>query len=300
MHPATDDPLNLDSTARDWQPDLYSAFAQARSRPVDDLLRRVPVEAPERVADLGCGNAASTLVLKRRWPAAEIVGVDHSPAMLEKAAQAVAAPDLDRPDLQTPDRQPGTGSVRFVEADIADWSSTSEAESFDVLFSNAALHWLGGHAQLIEAFTHCLRPGGWLAVQMPLSWSMPSHRLMRDVLSSHGPNDEPLGPPALRERMAQPPVAPAASYYRWLTPGYDHLDLWETEYQQVLSGDEPVYQFVRSTGLRPILDGLQESALEIFLERFRAALLDAYPTESDGSTLYPFRRFFFVARKRLS
>ena len=91
-------------------------------------------------------------------------------------------------------------------------------------------------------------------------------------------------------------VEDAEVYYDLLHPLGPRLDIWETEYLQVLTGDDPVLEWVKGTGLRPILNGLGEADRRVFLEAYRRALRDAYPQRAGGRTLYPFRRLFIVAQ----
>src|SRR4029077_3729814 len=129
-------------------------------------------------------------------------------------------------------------------------------------------------------------PGGCLAVQMPLSWSAPSHRLMRETLASGGPGGAPIGPDDLRQALSRDGVRPAAAYYDLLSARARSLDVWETEYLQALRGEDPVLAWVKGTGLRPVLHGLGERDREVFLAEYARRLRDAYPARADGITLF--------------
>ena len=85
------------------------------------------------------------------------------------------------------------------------------------------------------------------------------------------------------------------SYYELLAGCTRSLDIWETEYLQVLEGKDPVLEWVKGTGLRPILNGLDDHERELFLVEYARRLRAAYPVRADGRTLYPFRRLFIVA-----
>jgi trans-aconitate 2-methyltransferase len=239
-------------------------------RPALDLLQRIPAElTPRRAIDLGCGTGEITLALKARWPDAEVLGLDSSAAMLDKA------------------RALG-GAVDWVQADIADWSP---AQAFDLIFSNAALQWLDGHEALFPRLLAALAPGGVLAVQMPRNFAAPSHRLMRET-ASEGPWRDRLS-----KVLRTEPVLPPERYYDLLAPIASELDLWETEYLHLLEGETPVLDWVKGTGLRPLLDALadpQERAA--FMAQYQERLAEAYPRRPDGKTLFPFRRLFLVAR----
>lgn len=255
-----------------WDPGQYLAFSDHRLRAALDLLARVPVERPARVHDLGCGTGNITRIMASRWPGAEIVGVDGSEAMLDRAR---AEP----------------GRITWVLGDIATWQASEPA---DVIYSNAALHWLGDHERLFVHLLDQLAPGGVLAVQMPLSFHAPSHELMREVLATGGAGGAPLGNAALRARYARPPVMQPAAYYAMLAPRARNLDIWKTEYLHVLEGRDAVFEWVKGTGLRPILEGLGAAERAEFESVYRKRLGQAYPPGPDGKTLYLFPRLFMV------
>lgn len=252
-----------------WNPSAYLAFASERLRPALDLLARVPLERAARVADLGCGAGNVTRLLVERFPSAELTGVDSSPEMLARAKSAL----------------PG---VRFVEADIASWQPDAP---LDLIFSNAALHWLPEHARLFPRLCAWLAPGGCLAVQMPGSFQMPSHTAAREA-ALDGPWRGCLKP---GEEHAG--VCELRDYHAWLRPLVRSLDLWETTYLHVLEGDDPVTEWFSSTLLVPYLEALSEEHRAGFLAAYRRRVKAAYPRQGDGRTLMPMRRLFIVAER---
>jgi trans-aconitate 2-methyltransferase len=258
-----------------WDPAQYGIFADHRLRPAMELLERVPLSAPRLIYDLGCGTGEITGIMANRWPGARVIGVDNSPQMLAKAAAV-------------------SDEIAWIEADVAGWQPDGAP---DLIYSNATLQWLDDHDALIPRLFGLLAPGGCLAVQMPMSWDLPSHRLMRETLAHGGPGGAPIGPATLREALDHVWVADAAHYFDLLSPNTRSLDIWETEYLQVLEGENPVLDWVSGTGLRPVLNGLADADRAVFLASYAAALLEAYPRRSNGQTLYPFRRLFMVATR---
>jgi len=251
-----------------WDPKLYSTFAAPRLRPALDLMARIGAEAPARVVDLGCGTGNVTRILGERWPGAQVTGVDSSAEMLQAAAQESAA-------------------ITWTQADIGTWAPT---EKVDVLFSNAALHWLGDHAALFPRLTSMVSAGGWLAVQMPHNHYAASHTIMAEAAAA-GPWAEKLAP--LAERF---PVGDPGFYYDLLAPLSQELDIWETEYLHVLDGDNPVVRWTMGTALRPLLDAVDADWRQGFLDDYSVRIAKAYPRRGDGKTLFPFRRLFIVAQ----
>jgi trans-aconitate 2-methyltransferase len=253
----------------DWDPAKYLEFAGPRLQPAVDLLARVPLASPAVVYDLGCGAGNVTRLLRARWPEAELTGVDGSAAMLAAAAREA----------------PG---IRWVQADLAAWRATRPPE---VIFSNAALHWLGDHARLFPRLLAELAPGGVLAVQMPRNHGAPSHTEMVAAAEA-GPWRERLSP-----ILRRAPVAAPAAYYDVLAPVAGHVEIWETEYLHVLEGDNPVVEWTRGSALRPLLDALEEPDRSAFLADYARRIAAAYPRRADGRTLLPFRRLFILATR---
>jgi trans-aconitate 2-methyltransferase len=253
-----------------WHPERYLAFDDHRTRPAADLLARVPLRNPERVADLGCGPGNSTALLAARWPEARVVGVDSAPAMLATArASGVRA--------------------EWQEADIA---AGAPDAPFDLVFSNAALQWLPDHAALLPQLLARVRPGGFLAIQMPHNFQAPSHALLRAVAAE--------GPWAARlpREMRPGPVAEPEWYCDLLAPRAASLDIWQTEYLQLLEGEDPVLRWTEATALRPVTLALDETEGEAFKAVYAARLRTAYPRRADGRTLFPFKRLFMVVAPR--
>lgn len=253
-----------------WNPAQYLKFADHRFRPAIDLLARIDIAQPRTVCDLGCGTGHLTLELKKRWPDADVFGVDSSPDMLAKAREV--APGL-----------------TFVQAHAESWRPD---KPLDVIFCNAVLHWLPDHGTLFPRLMTLLAKGGVLAVQMPGSHESPSHRLMLQAATA--------GP--WKERLATVtgihPVHDPAFYFRALAAEASDIDAWEAEYLHVLSGADPIVEWTKGTALRPYLDALESTDREAFIADYRRLVAKAYPPEPDGRTLFPFRRIFIVARRR--
>lgn len=255
-----------------WNPAVYLRYAGERARPFVDLMARVDVEAPTQVADLGCGEGTMTATLAERWPTARVTGVDSSPEMLAATAK-VAVPER----------------LEFVPGDVRDWAPDGP---LDVVVSNAVLHWVPGHEELLTRWAGWLDPGGWLAVQVPGNFRAPTHALLADLCRSTRW--------ASRLSDAAPPadaVLDPADYYAVLTAAGLAADVWETTYLHVLRGEDPVLGWVRSTVLRPVLALLDDAAAAEFTAEYAAALRAAYPARPDGTTLLPFRRVFAVATR---
>jgi trans-aconitate 2-methyltransferase len=254
----------------DWSARQYLRFAAERTRPARDLLARVPEGERRRIVDLGCGPGNSTELLARRFPQAEIVGLDSSDAMLAEARARLP-------------------HLRFEKADVAAWRG---AAPLDLIFGNAVLQWVPGHLALMVRLVAQLAPGGCLAIQMPDNFEEPSHRLMRAV-AARRPFAHKLGDAA----AARETIGAFADYYEALAPHCAVVDLWRTTYVHVLLGPDAIVEWVKATGLRPFLDPLDAAEKEAFLAAYRQGIASAYPARADGRALLPFPRLFIVATR---
>jgi trans-aconitate 2-methyltransferase len=253
-----------------WDPLQYLRFDSERLRPALDLLARIPLETAGEIVDLGCGPGHITKILRSRWPSARVTGVDRSREMLDQAASA-------DPELL------------WRQADLAEWQPDRPV---DLIYANASLHWADEHQTLFPRLMRGLRPGGWLAVQMPRNHDRPSHLAAFEVAEA-GPWRSRLGPLVRRQPVAEP-----EAYLRWLSPSASQLDLWQTDYLHLLTGPDPVAAWTRGSLLVPLLEPLRKEEQDTFVEAYQSRLREAYPQDLEGRTPFWFRRLFLVAQAK--
>ncbi|GAB3431954.1 trans-aconitate 2-methyltransferase [Actinophytocola sediminis] len=251
-----------------WDPGKYLDFADHRSRPFFDLVARVGAEAPRRVADLGCGPGNLTESLVSRWPSAVVEARDSSPEMVAAARARGLAAEV---------------------GDVREWSPRPDT---DVVVSNAVLQWVPGHEKLLARWVGQLRSGAWLAFQVPGNFAAHSHTEARALVATDTWRDR-LEPVVLREEDA---VLDPDGYAALLADLGCAVDAWETTYLQRLTGADPVLEWVTGTALRPIRAALDAESWQEFRAQLAPRLRARYPTRADGTTWFPFRRVFAVAR----
>lgn len=251
-----------------WNPDQYTLFQDHRLRPALDLLNQVPLISPYVIYDLGCGTGNVTSILSQHWNEAVVTGIDSSTEMLAKAKAAHP-------------------SIEWKQDDIANFSPTSKG---NLIFSNAALHWLDDHESLFKHLLAQLRPGGVLAVQMPNNFNAPSHQNIYELAQSAKWNDK------LGAIVRPAPVHNINWYFDMLAPMAKKVNIWETTYFQVMEGKNAVLEWTRGTALRPFLQALDPEDIADFEAEYGDRLLEAYPQRRDGSTLFPFSRLFVVVQ----
>jgi trans-aconitate 2-methyltransferase len=256
--------------AGDWNAGQYLKFEDERTRPPRDLLAQVPLRSARRVVDLGCGPGNSTELLVARFPEAEVIGLDSSPAMLQQARERLPR---------------GT----FVQADLATWTPP---EPTDLLFANAVFQWVPNHETVLARLLQSLPAGGVLAVQMPDNTDEPALALMKEVAST-GPWASNLAlASAARDELPRP-----GAYYDLLRPLSAHLDIWHTVYNHVMAGPEAIVEWFKGSALRPFLSALDAEMQRGFLAAYTARIAEAYPPRVDGQVLLRFPRLFMVATR---
>lgn len=252
-----------------WDPARYERFQEERSAPFFDLLDLIEPCSGGRVVDLGCGTGELTRALHERTAAAGTVGIDSSPAMLARSAEHA-----------------GNG-LTFELADIADWTPSAPV---DVVFSNAALHWVDDHDTLLARLTGALAPGGQLAVQVPANHDHPSHLVAERVAA-----EEPFRT-ALDGYVRRTPVLPPERYSTLLHRlGYASQHVRLQVYLHVLPTAGAVVEWVKGTLLTDYERRLTEGEYEAFLARYRELLAPQLPAERPFP--FAFKRLLLWARR---
>ncbi|HYX53211.1 MAG TPA: methyltransferase domain-containing protein [Candidatus Limnocylindrales bacterium] len=245
-------------------------FSRQRGRPAADLIAQIDLNSPKTIIDLGCGTGTSTEQLHQRWPNAEITGLDSSPKMLDSAREV-------HPEWQ------------WIESGIESWQPD---EPYDLVFSNAALHWVPDHGRLFPALLNAVADRGILAIQMPNNFQAPAHLAMK----KGGADSRWAG--ALGDAAENIFIQPAAFYYNALRKFARSVNIWETEYFQVMDGPRAVLDWMRSTAMRPYLSRL---ANDVQRNQFEQFCLEEYerlfPGDDQGKSLFPYKRMFIVACK---
>ena len=264
-----------------WDPAQYLRFGDERSRPFFDLVGRIGAEHPGRVVDLGCGPGQLTAALAARWPQAEVHGIDSSPEMIAAAMQL-------RTGAEAAGDAASLAGLSFSVGDIRHWRP---GQPVDVIVSNAVLQWVPDHQPLLASWVAAaLAPGGWLAFQMPGNFDQPGYTILRDLSAS----------PRWRAQLADVPLnrqaGNPADYADLLSRAGCTVDAWETTYLHVLPGADPVLEWYKGSGLRPVLAALEPDQAAEFLTEYGALVRAAYPRRPYG-TILPFRRVFVVARR---
>lgn len=256
-----------------WDPKQYHKFQAERSAPFFDLLALVEIRPGLKVVDLGCGTGELTRQLADALPDSDVTGIDSSSQMLEKASS------LSSPNPSTLLR----ASLHFEQGDQAQLT-----REWDLIFSNAALHWTENHRELMPRLYGRLAPGGQIAVQMPSNHNHISHQIYREVAG-----EEPFRT-GLNGFQRYAPVLSIDDYARLLFAcGAENSVVFEKIYAHVLEDADAVVEWISGTALVPYFERLGDQK-EPFVDAVRLRMRAALPEQP---VFYPFRRILFSARK---
>lgn len=253
----------------DWNSDQYLKFKAQRTQPAIDLAARLG-GSPREIIDLGCGPGNSTKVLKNRFPNAHIIGADYSGNMLQKAR-------ADNPDLE------------FVQLDLNGDISAFNGR-FDIVFSNACFNWLPNHRELLPRVFGLLKDGGALAVQIPMNFDEPVHKIITRICESE----------KWREKIPEKRIfhtLKISEYFDILSGLTDDFEMWQTTYCHRMPSIASIVEWYSSTGLRTYLAALSEEDGAEFIADISAELAREYPKQANGEVIFAFPRFFFIAKK---
>lgn len=254
----------------DWNAEQYLKFKKDRTKPSIDLVNKITVKNPENMIDIGCGPGNSTAVLKKKFPNAHIVGADTSANMLEKAKSE--HPDID-----------------FM---LFDASKDFEklGRKFDVVFSNACIQWVPDHEKLIPDMMSVLNEGGMLAVQVPLSYEQDMQKVISAVCNKA----------YWLERIHNPRkiyTLKDCAYFDILSNCSSDFEMWKTVYYHRLPSHQSVFEWYRSTGLKPYFDVLNDDDKILFEKDILQEIANQFPIQQNGEIIFRFPRLFFTAIK---
>lgn len=252
-----------------WNSEQYLKFKKQRTQPAIDLVKRINVEQPKNILDIGCGPGNSTVVLKKTFPNAYILGVDNSENMINKAKESY--PDID-----------------FQMCDVT--TKMDRLGKYDVIFSNACLQWIPSHKEFIPMLFDKLNKNGVLAVQIPMNGQEILFKIMNDVIA------EPRWGFSSMNIETNETLLPE-EYFDILSSCTDNFDIWETVYYHNMPSVEAMVEWVKGTRLRPYLNALDQTRAKSLEKEIINRAAKVYDIQKNGEIIFKFRRFFFVASK---
>lgn len=254
----------------DWNAAQYTKFETQRTQPSVDLISRLGNISPAYILDVGCGPGNSSYALKQRFKDAAILGIDSSEDMLQKARQTY--PGMQFSACRVPQELDSLGTA------------------FDLIFSNACIHWIPEQEQLLGALFSKLNSGGTLAVQIPLIQESAFYRMLYAFVPESEWSGSLSGIRCFYNLLPE-------QYYDVLSALSCDFDIWQTTYYHTVTAAEDIAAWYQGSGLRPYLDALNASEQSRFLRSLTDRIKTSYPVQKDGHIILKMPRLFFTVRK---
>lgn len=254
----------------DWNSEQYLKFKKERTQPSVDLAAKINMENPKRIIDIGCGPGNSTAVLKKRYHDAYILGVDFSPNMIEKAKK-------DYPDMD------------FMLFDATRDFEKLE-DKYDIVFSNACIQWIPNHKKLLSDMMSILKPNGVLAVQVPMNFEEPIHKIIAEVITRKEWADK-IGSGRQFYTLKE------SEYFDLLSELSSDFSMWKTIYMHRMPSHQSIIEWYKSTGMKEYLAVLSENDKIEFEKAVFNEVEKYYPVQKNGEIIFRFPRLFFTAVK---
>lgn len=252
-----------------WNSELYLKFKNQRTQPAIDLIKRISVEQPTNILDVGCGPGNSTSVLQKCFPQAYILGVDNSENMIKKASESYS-------------------DLNFQLCDVT--NELDKLGKYDIIFSNACLQWIPEHKKFIPLLFDKLNENGVLAVQMPMNAQEPLYEIINEIVSEQQWDFASMNIETNATLLPE-------QYFDILSSCTKHFDIWETVYYHNMPSVQAMVEWVKGTRLRPYLNALDRNDAERLEKAVTNRAAEIYDPQINGEIIFKFRRFFFVAKK---
>jgi len=255
-----------------WSADMYGKFEKERKQPSIDLLNKIDGGKFERIIDIGCGSGMSTLTLKKRFTESEIVGVDLSENMLDKARRSISG-------------------VTWMQRDCS--RKLNDLGTFDLVFSNAFIQWIPNQEEFIKNTKELLNENGVFAIQIPYFEEMQVAKIIKEVSLEFDTNKALFGNLVTSTYFNYN----FKEYYDMFSRYYSNIDIWKTNYIHQMKDCNAIVDFIKGTALLPYLECLDEKQTTLFIKKLYDKISECYVASENGTVLFEFKRLFIIARK---
>ncbi len=252
-----------------WNAEIYNRYGKERIQPSMDLVVRIREMKFQRILDVGCGTGMSTVPLVSAWENAEIIGIDMSKEMLEKAREILP-------------------TVTFIQRDCS--KPLFDVGTFDLIFSNAFVQWLPNQEKFITNAFSMLNENGIFATQIPLFEEMPANQCIikaEEIFADQFKGIE-------KDKYV---LHSASEYYDMVAKSTDKIEMWITDYCHEMDNHGKILEFLMGAALRPYIDRLNEEEQKMFMDEVLKNLKIEYHYQANGKILFPFKRLFLVGQK---
>lgn len=243
-----------------WNASAYAANSVVQQSWARELIARLQLRGDEHILDIGCGDGKVTAEIARSVPRGAVVGMDASAEMISFARKTFPPRKL--------------ANLKFQVTDAREIKSS---QKFDVVFSNAALHWVDDHEAILRGAASVLKPGGRLVI------SCGGKGNAHDVFLALRPEMRLKRWCQYFRKMPLPYFFYAPSdYEKWLPQFGFHINAVELAPKDALyDGAEAFATWLRTTWI-PFVQRVPENLREEFIAAVTARYVAKHPPDADG------------------
>jgi trans-aconitate methyltransferase len=271
---------SLQSKSAKWNPADYAANSVVQQTWARELIARLKLRGGEHILDVGCGDGKVTAEIARAVSRGFVIGIDASAEMIGFARRAFSSSQIPNLKFQICDARKITGSAGKLSGTTQRAGKDADAPGapFDIIFSNAALHWVDDHQAILRGMAAVLKPGGRLIV------SCGGKGNAQDVFVALRPE---MRLKRWREFFRKIPKPyffySPADYERWLPKfGFKINTLKLAPKDATYAGADGLASWLRTTWL-PYVQRVPENQREEFIAAVTERYVAKHPPDAEGN-----------------
>jgi trans-aconitate methyltransferase len=244
-----------------WNAADYAANSAVQQTWARELIAKLPLRGDENILDVGCGDGKVTAEIARAVPRGSVTGTDASPEMIAFARKTFPK-----------------SAISNLKFQIADARKIHLKTKFDLVFSNAALHWVDDHEKFLRGAAEILQSGGRLII------SCGGKGNAHDVFLALRPEMRLKRWREFFRKMPMPYFFYAPSdYEKWLPKfGFKIQNLELAPKNATYSGAKGFATWLRTTWI-PYVQRVPENLREVFIQAVTLRYLSKHPPDTDGA-----------------
>jgi len=250
----------ISKAAAKWNAAEYAAHSAVQQSWARELIARLKLRGDERVLDVGCGDGKVTAEIAQAVPRGSVVGIDASAEMIGFAKKTFPTRKFPKLGFRVMDAR----KIRF-------------GRRFDLIFSNAALHWVDDHQAILCGMASLLKPGGRLIV------SCGGKGNAQDVFIALRPELRRKSWGKYFRKMPKPYFFYSpADYEKWLPEfGFKIQSLQLVPKDATYAGADGFTAWLRTTWL-PYIQRVPENLREKFIAAVANRYIAKHPPDTNG------------------
>jgi trans-aconitate 2-methyltransferase len=225
-----------------WDANTYDNISNIQENWANTIIKKREWTGKENLLDAGCGSGRVTKILSEKITDGNIYAIDNDPNMIKKAKETLK-------DFK---------NIKVIESDLLDIRTLNIPIKFDVIFSNAVLHWVLDHHKVFERFYDLLNPEGQLLIQCGGHGNLQKTLSIFDSVKDLPKFSEYFSQWKLDRNYAKPEETDKILK----EIGYKDINVYLTEAPAIFNSKNEYSIYLRTVDLRPYLKYLPSEQVQ--------------------------------------